>query len=400
MRIAAATIFLSLTFGTTTPLMAQAYRVGVDPRIELISVVFRLAGNDEYNQCKIPAYDRALEQHFGQYRNHEAVQLARSLSTGFESPMNLAVHISDVQTLAERIPLDKQGTHLNEPWKGAEGRKFLAALRKFVADTNFNEFLKSQQKLYDETNTRLREFVESRADLVWYNRFFGTRSPVRFIVVPGMADGGPSYGTSFGGDDGVEEVYAIPGVWEVDKDGLPQFGTDWRDMMVHEFVHSFSNPVVDKFASQMEAAAAQINDQVKTEMRRQAYGDWKTLLYESLVRVTTIHYVLEHDGAKAAQRLIQEDNSRSFFWISELSDKVTVYETHRQEFPTLESFMPQIVAFFNGLPPRMGELEKRYDESRPRVGSSTITDGANDVDPALKELKVKFSRAMNRSAER
>jgi hypothetical protein len=43
----------------------------------------------------------------------------------------------------------------------------------------------------------------------------------------------------------------------------------------------------------------------------------------------------------------------------------------------------------------MGELEKRYDESRPRVGSSTITDGANDVDPALKELKVKFSRAMN-----
>jgi hypothetical protein len=55
--IAGLLVFLILAAPT---LSAQAYRVGVDPRVELMSVLFRLAGNNEYNQCSIPAYDAAL----------------------------------------------------------------------------------------------------------------------------------------------------------------------------------------------------------------------------------------------------------------------------------------------------------------------------------------------------
>src|SRR5260370_25143340 len=94
-------VAIPLSFFMLCPAMvrAQAYRVGVDPRIELMSVLFRLAGNNEYNQCGIPVYDRAIESYFAPYRNHGAVQLARGLTDmGFEGPMSLAVHLIAVES--------------------------------------------------------------------------------------------------------------------------------------------------------------------------------------------------------------------------------------------------------------------------------------------------------------
>ena len=132
MRNSTAAILISFSLAPLTPLRAQAYRIGVDPRVELMSVIFRLAGNNEYNQCRIPAYDKALEQYFAPYRDHAAVQMARSLGVGFDAPMNLAVHIKDIETLAERVPFDRPGIRLDERWNGADAGKFLAAARKFV----------------------------------------------------------------------------------------------------------------------------------------------------------------------------------------------------------------------------------------------------------------------------
>lgn len=64
----------------------------------------RLAGNQEYRQCRVPTYGQAIEKHFAPYRNHDAVQLARSLAIGFEAPMKLAVNVRDVDSLSELIP--------------------------------------------------------------------------------------------------------------------------------------------------------------------------------------------------------------------------------------------------------------------------------------------------------
>ncbi len=42
-----------------------ALDVRVDPRVELFSVIFRLAGNPEYNQGKVASYVTDVEKHFG-----------------------------------------------------------------------------------------------------------------------------------------------------------------------------------------------------------------------------------------------------------------------------------------------------------------------------------------------
>ena len=48
----------------------QKIAISVEPRIELIGIVFRLAGNPEYKQCRIPSYVTDIERHFGDFDQH------------------------------------------------------------------------------------------------------------------------------------------------------------------------------------------------------------------------------------------------------------------------------------------------------------------------------------------
>jgi len=77
-----------------------------------MSILFRLAGNPEYRQCRTPAYDQAIEKYFAAYRSHDAVQMAHALGIGFEAPMKLAVNLRDASTLAELVPFDGKGFYL------------------------------------------------------------------------------------------------------------------------------------------------------------------------------------------------------------------------------------------------------------------------------------------------
>ncbi len=142
-------------------LQAQSDRFGIDPRVELMSIVFRLAGNPEYTQCDVPIYAAAIDKHFAPFRDHEAIRLARELrdsdGVSYDAVMNMAVHVTDVETLGERVPFDRAPS-LDARWHGAKARRFLQAARKFVADSDFAGFTKSEQPLYDMTNSRLQRF--------------------------------------------------------------------------------------------------------------------------------------------------------------------------------------------------------------------------------------------------
>ena len=71
--------------------------IEVDPRVELIGIVFRLAGNPEFNDGTLVQYAKAIEKHFGDFDNHPAVKMAVKLRNtrlmSCDGPMSLAVHI-------------------------------------------------------------------------------------------------------------------------------------------------------------------------------------------------------------------------------------------------------------------------------------------------------------------
>jgi hypothetical protein len=381
------------------PAAAQAPRVAVDPRVELMSIIFRLAGNSEYSQGRVPTYNAAIDKWFGPFKDHEAVQVAREFRTrygaSFDAPMGLAVNLKDIDTLAERVPVDAKESHLDARWHGKEARRFLAAARRFVADTKFADFLASQKEFYDRTAADLRAVVD-QADFSWFEKFFGVRAGARFYVIPGLVNGGGSYGPGLQAEDGVEENYQIIGVWQVDAAGRPVFDRALVSTIVHEGTHPYANPLIEAVIRQIDRQGAAIFWAERDAMQRQAYPEGPTVLKESLVRASSARYALAHDGPDAAKRHIAYERGRGFLWTGELYDLLGQYEADRTKYPTMRAFLPRLVEYFNGLSGRAAELARAEAAATPNVASIMPANGTQDVDPAMTEIVVKFDRPMDR----
>ena len=85
--------------GLAVPGSTPSLRVVVDPRAELMSLIFRLAGNPEYNMARVKSYTDDAEQQFGKLRGHAVVTLARELrgshGVSYDAVMSMAVHLTD-----------------------------------------------------------------------------------------------------------------------------------------------------------------------------------------------------------------------------------------------------------------------------------------------------------------
>ena len=165
--------------GTTQKQAARPFTVSVDPRVELMSILFRLAGNGEYNQGRVPSYVQDVESHFGRFRDHPAVKLAKQLREtrrlGFNAPMGLAVHVTDAVSLQERVPLSPLPESMDSRWTPETARQFLDLARKFVAETDFKGFLAKHQPLYQAAVQRMQETLDKQGHLEWFDSFFGPR---------------------------------------------------------------------------------------------------------------------------------------------------------------------------------------------------------------------------------
>jgi len=329
-----------------------ALTASVDPRVELMSIIFRLAGNPEYNMpVSQSPYSAAVERHFGKFRSHPAVAKARYLrcsrGVSYDAVMSMAVHIEDAVNLRERVPFDNPACKLDSRWRPAEARDFLRAARAFVKETGFAGFMRKHQALHAVAAARMSDLLKQRDYVGWFDSFFGVRPNATFRVIVGMLEGGGNYGMSLRLLNGREEITPIIGVWRFDRQGVPVFTNEIIPTLIHEFCHAYTNQLVDKYAKKMEAAARKLYAAKEQAMRNQGYGNWLTMLRESMVRACVVRHVYAADGAVRAQEEINEQQRRGFEWVGELAAQLGQYETGRNRYPDMDAFMPRVVMFFN-----------------------------------------------------
>lgn len=326
-------------------------RIHVDARVELLSLIFRLAGNSEYNQARVKSYAEDAERRFGTFREHPVVALAAELrntqGVSYDACMGMAVHLTDPGDLQFRTPLVPWPEALDRRWTVKSSGDFLTAARQFVKDAGFNDFIAKHRALYQTTESRLKKLLEQEAHLEWFRDFFGEKANVAFAVIPGMLNGGSCYGAHFRAAGGQEELFCILGVWQTDPEGLPEFTSGMVETVVHEFCHSYVNPLIDRRWDDLRAPAQILYKPVAQKMRSQAYGEPATMLRESLVRACGVRYACRFEGIKAAAEAVRREKSRGFLWAQALSDLLGDYEAHRDRYPTLAAFSPRLVAFFH-----------------------------------------------------
>lgn len=265
--------------------------LGVSPDTELLYTILQLAGSSDKLRTSPPSPD--VTTLFAEFKGHPAVaelDSAGSLNWGKGFSYNALVEYSLCFT---DLPEGRRVRDYNEellnrvlPGRTREEKiKYLDAYwekaRDFYAKTDFAGYLEKNSGVYRgyiiAISSNLPKF-----DVIRMHEEYHGRSGLKFHIVPSplsLPTGG-NYGPSAGTD-----VYNFIG-------GSFDDAANVKDMVLHEFGHSFCNPVVQKSSAAL-AKSEFLFKGVETEMRRMAYGSWLNVMRELLVRSVHARMVLK-----------------------------------------------------------------------------------------------------------
>lgn len=229
--------------------------------------------------------------------------------------------------------------------------EFLSYLNSFYKDTNFNEFFKAHKDLYNRGLKSYQDNVIKHFDIDWYADFYGNEPQETFSVIIGFCNGGGNYGVNRQLTGKMKEVFAIVGYY-VDKEDTPMYNKEYLPTLIHEFNHSFINHYLDEnkypdFVKELEPAATDLFMSSRWSMAKQAYGNWKTVINESLVRAAVICYMLDKEYKPEDIRTeLLEQAQRNFRWMPELVTLLRKYEKKQSKYGNFENFYPNVINFF------------------------------------------------------
>ncbi|MBB5619412.1 hypothetical protein HDE69_000448 [Pedobacter cryoconitis] len=342
----------------------QAVTSTVDRRVELLSIVFRLAGNPEYNMNFAKQYVKDINAYFGKYKDQPIISFAKKLSEekgmGFSRVMFLAANLEFKGDQFSLIKVSKSS--LAGKWEMEDALKFVKLLNDFYKTSSFEVFYKNHQSIYNVATTRFNQ-ASASFDPNWYPAYYGDHS-VDYKTVVGLANVGANYGPSVFPAGQKKIVYAIMGSWTFDETSQPLFSAnDYLPTLIHEFNHSFVNHILEEDGNGklLEASGGILLDSQRIEMKREAYEDWQSLINESLVRACVVRYLIDHKNEdKVVQAEILEQQKKGFLWTKELVMLLGEYESSRDRYPTFKSFYPRIITFFDQTAGNIKEIKAAY----------------------------------------
>ena len=322
--------------------------IEVDPRVELIGIVFRLAGNPEFNDGTLRPYVKAIEQHFGDFDNHPAVKMAVQLRNtrlmSCDGPMSLAVHIDRNYRL--RKTSEQWPSTLDYRWEKKETDEFLAKLRSFAIETKFDEFFRAQSEIYLTGINACKDQIGPLDIGQWLGDYFGEKNYGDLRLVLGFVNGFCNYGIRFV-DGGTIEKYAIVGMRPFDAANTIMFRPMQVGHTIHEFCHSFANPVVKKHLALLQSAGERLFAAHESTMRMRGYQRADSILYETAVRACVMSFIRQKWEPIYLKYFLEYEVKAGFVWIEDMGNFLKTYDNQRDKYPTFESFFPEFVKFLN-----------------------------------------------------
>lgn len=197
-----------------------------------------------------------------------------------------------------------------------------------------------------------RKKVESLNYIGALEEYYGTkRRTYTLALVPLLQDIG--FASYFDSADGSQDIYGVIGSGSV-KDGLPSFDSEdgtLAKLVWHEFSHPFVNPLTEKHRG-LVAKYSSLFEPVAERMKSNAYGDWQTVVNESVIRAITCRLTYRVIGPQAGKKALQREKDDGFIYVEALYERLKEYESQRNKYRVFEDFYPRLLEAFEDVPKR------------------------------------------------
>ncbi len=320
-------------------------KVEVSETVELMSILSRTAGFREYSMDMGGRYTKETEEWFSPFKNHPAIPYYQELRAkhgiSYDAVMNMAINL---EVTGQKVSMIGDMNSLEKRWQKVDVDTFLVRLNQFYADTRFHDFYSQHQSFYESVLSTYEQNVMQYFHQDWYPRFYGTEPTEKFGVIIGFTNGGGNYGPSRQLPGQPKEVFAICGYSVNETTGKAfESGMDHASTLIHEFNHSFVNPLYDANTDRLGPVGEKLLKRHYRGMSNQAYRNAATVVNESIVRAAVILY-LQENGFTAGQveAEMYDQIARDFLWMPELVTALRYYSKHRNRYKTLNDYYPEI----------------------------------------------------------
>jgi hypothetical protein len=350
MRMSAA----RLAAGLLVPLLlcagaSAAPEIAVDPRLELLGVIQRLAGRETFSP-EDAAYARAVDARFGPFRGHPAVRLYAELAAGPDDPLGvILLHYSNPPELALKDP--EAAVPFADTEQGGERvLSFLLQLRDFAAASDFPGFFRENQPRYRAVENAAREELGSLDPEAVFGRYAGLDLQVRchyalsLLYTPRMRN---SFIIPYpdvallGRHQGPFDVWTMfqhfSGKAARDRAGFAAFKVPSPELW-QESLFVFVEPALYYFENLRPFDPASFYGPEAAVCR----GDRLNCVKSGLVAA-----LLERLGAGAPRPPVVKPD-----YAGALRERLKEYESDRVRYPTLWEFMPRLMSVYPELASR------------------------------------------------
>ncbi len=183
----------------TSNVFAQTSRPVVDERLELTSIVFRIAGAEEYVCNGVPEYMKEIDEYFGPYKDHKLIPyiqntLRERQEIGYDAVASSAfllkiengrVGIADEAKLEDYL----EDSHR---WNKVVFMEYISLLNDFYRKSKAGKFFEDHKAFYQKAVNANRELV-SKVDMEWFFDTFGG-FPLNLDVCLGLCTAQHNYG--------------------------------------------------------------------------------------------------------------------------------------------------------------------------------------------------------------
>ncbi len=321
--------------------------VGVDERVELLTTVQLLSGYEWLTKADL-TYKKEVLTAFDKYKKHKAVAYYQTISPRFYGyqPLLLIGHyqLPTFQQVGMFTEQDQKELKYSAYKDTLE--TFVQLLKDFYVTSDFHSFFVAHKPYYDSISLPIARQVELHDYIGVMEAHFGASNAGYNIVLSPLqmdAGFGPMITTKNG-----NILYAVTGS-NYNSGTFPIFDEDalFKELVIHEFCHSFCNPLVDSFYDQLERDSLLLMPILK-EQQEQGYGNWKSCLYEHLTRANEIVLTGLIYGEEAAnQQYKQQVEEDKWVYLTGLVPLVREYHDNRRLYTNQYMLMPKVVAYMD-----------------------------------------------------
>jgi hypothetical protein len=204
-----------------------------------------------------------------------------------------------------------------ERWTEENVHKFVECLNKFNDDSNFAEFFSKKIKYFKRQSKTLYKNLIANIDFNWFIEFLSENTQLRVIAMPFTSTRACGITVSELTSNEKIVTAALP-VFPLSSLAYRLLGKRMKELVVHEFCHSFANDQADTLYSNDKSFRKLCDDSID-EKKLFNYAKGNIMAREYLTRAYTILYFAQHKTKEIdISKMINSDKNIGFKYIEQM----------------------------------------------------------------------------------